>query len=54
MTIMSSLWRGILPSHLVPQDIPVGAKLSYFSDDTDICTVDNDDSDGGVGTGDYQ
>ena len=34
---------------LIPQDIPAGAKLTYRSDNEDICTVDDDDSDGGMG-----
>ena len=33
-----------------PQDIPPGAVLEYVSLNPAICTVDNDDSDGGVGT----
>ena len=36
---------------IVPQDLPVGAKLSYHSRDEEICTVDDDDSDGGMGGG---
>ena len=34
----------------VPQDIPPGAVLSYQSRDKHVCTVDNDGSDGGLGT----
>ena len=33
----------------VPQDLPVGAMLSYYSRDEEICTVDNDGTDGGMG-----
>ena len=33
----------------VPQDIPTGAALSYYSRDEEICTVDNDGADGGMG-----
>ena len=33
-----------------PQDLPAGAKLSYASADEAICSVDNDASDGGLGT----
>ena len=35
---------------LVPQELPDGAMLNYRSRDEGICTVDNDDSDGGMGT----
>ena len=35
---------------LTPQDLPEGAMLSYRSENEDVCTVDNDDSDGGAGT----
>ena len=34
---------------IVPQDLPGGAKLSFWSADDSICTIDNDDSDGGAG-----
>ena len=34
----------------VPQGLPAGAELSWRSRDEEICTVDTDDSDGGVGT----
>ena len=33
----------------VPQDLPAGAVLSYYSRDEEICTVDNDGTDGGMG-----
>ena len=36
---------------VVPQDLPAGARLSYRSKDEEICTVDNDDQDKGVGGG---
>ena len=36
---------------VVPQDLPKGAKLSYYSRDGALCTVDSDDSDGGMGGG---
>ena len=35
---------------LIPQELPGGAKVSYFSDNDEICTVDNDDEDGGKGS----
>ena len=34
---------------LIPQELPKGAKLYYRSQDEEVCTVDNDDSDGGLG-----
>ena len=34
---------------LIPQDLPGGSKFTYISHDETICTVDNDDSDGGIG-----
>ena len=34
---------------LPPQELPGGAKLNYRSRNTEICTVDDDDSDGGLG-----
>ena len=36
-------------SAVIPQDISAGAVLSYHSRDEGICTVDNDDTDGGMG-----
>ena len=33
-----------------PQDIPAGARLTYASEDEALCTVDMDDSDGGIGS----
>ena len=41
---------GDVVESLAPEDLPEGARLSYRSEDEDICTVDNDDSDGGIGT----
>ena len=35
---------------VVPQDLPAKAVLSYRSRDENFCTVDSDDSDGGIGT----
>ena len=35
---------------LSPQDLPAGAQLSYASENEDLCMVDTDDSDGGVGS----
>ena len=35
---------------MVLQDVPPGAVLSYASEDEEICRVDDDDSDGGIGT----
>ena len=40
---------GNLAQALIPQDLPGGAKFTYMSEDESICTVDNDDSDGGMG-----
>ena len=34
-----------------PLDLPAGARLSYRSKDEEICTVDNDDQDKGIGGG---
>ena len=34
----------------IPQDIPAGAVLEYVSRDEIVCRVDNDNSDGGIGT----
>ena len=33
----------------VPQDLPAGARLTWWSEDDSVCTVDDDDSDGGAG-----
>ena len=35
---------------VLPRNAPAGAVLSYSSEDETVCQVDNDDSDGGVGT----
>ena len=34
---------------MAPQNLPAGAKLTYQSQDEDLCQIDNDGSDGGVG-----
>ena len=35
---------------LLPEELPAGAQIIYTSHNPDICSVDNDDSDGGKGT----
>ena len=59
-----SSWGGIRSSHansrqalmgdvlqaMTPQNLPEGAVVNYYSRDGDVCTIDNDNSDGGVGS----
>ena len=41
---------GEMARPLAPQNIPPGASLNYFSTDESVCTVDSDNSNGGVGS----
>ena len=61
--MQKSSWKGVHGAHanprqalagetlqsVVPQNLPPGAVVSYHSRSEEVCTVDNDDSDGGMG-----
>ena len=64
LEMQKSSWAGLHSAHansrqvlageslsaLTPRNLPVGAVLNYASSNESACTVDNDDSDGGIGT----
>ena len=63
-SMQKSSWGGVPSAHsnprqvlagevlqpAIPQNLPVGAVLSYHSRNEGVCSVDNDDSDRGMGT----